>query len=63
MKRTDMKTYQYDRYRRVYQDEDGKLYYRMNNQWHGTFREYCDSPEDLIEKYTNYQPPLLKKII
>ena len=41
MKRTNLVTYQYGRFRRVYIDDDGKLYFRFNGHLHGTHREYC----------------------
>lgn len=42
MKKTGLVTYQYGKYRRVYEDKDGNLFYRMNGFWHGTYREYCE---------------------
>ena len=41
MKRTNLITYQYGKFRRVYEDKDGKLYYRMGGHIHGIFKEYC----------------------
>lgn len=41
MKRTNLVTYQFGECFRVYEDTDGRLYYRFNGQLHGTFIEYC----------------------
>lgn len=41
MKRTNLVTYEYGRYRRVYADSNGKLYFRYNGFLHRTHREYC----------------------
>lgn len=40
-KATNLKTYELGKYRRVYK-KDGRLYYRADNHWHGTFENYCE---------------------
>ena len=40
-KKTNLMTYENSKYRRVY-EKDGRLFYRLGNFWHGTFREYCE---------------------
>lgn len=41
MKRTNLMTYQFGRYRRVYADSNGNLFFRYDGHLHGTYREYC----------------------
>ena len=41
MKLTNLITYQFGRYRRVYADDKGNLFFRYNGFLHGTYREYC----------------------
>lgn len=40
-KKTKLTTYEYGKRRRVFKDKEGKLYYRVCNNWHGTCRELC----------------------
>lgn len=47
MKRTNMFTYDQGNAYRVFQDTDGRLYYRAHGHLNGTFPEYC------IEEQTN----------
>jgi hypothetical protein len=42
MKRTEYSTYEYGRSRRVYEDENGNLFFRKGGAWFGTFPEYCE---------------------
>lgn len=41
MKRTNMTTYEYGKSRRVFQDTDGRLYFRKGGRLYGTSTEYC----------------------
>lgn len=41
MKRTDLITFDNGKAYRVYEDRDGRLYYRMQGVLHGTWKEYC----------------------
>ena len=47
-KKTNLRTYTNGRYRLVY-EKDGKLYYRLGNCWHGTFRNYCEEQDKMYE--------------
>ena len=40
-KKTNLRTYIYGKYRRVY-EKDGQLYFRADNHWHETYRNYCE---------------------
>jgi hypothetical protein len=40
-KKTNMVTYINGHYRFVY-EKDGKLFYRSDNHWMGTYKEYCE---------------------
>ena len=41
MKRTDLITFDFGKAYRVYQDKDGRLYYKAKGHWCGTWPEYC----------------------
>ena len=41
MKRTHLLTNEYGKARRVYEDEDGNLFFRVDHSYHGTYRSYC----------------------
>jgi hypothetical protein len=43
-KKTNLRTYEWDKWRVVY-EKDGRLFYRFNNVWRGTFKEYCEERE------------------
>jgi hypothetical protein len=45
-KKTNMITFEYGKHRRVYictkdGQYKGKLFYRFNGYWHGTYEEHC----------------------
>lgn len=40
-KKTNLKTYIHGKYRRVY-EKNGKLYFRADNRWGETYRNYCE---------------------
>jgi hypothetical protein len=40
-KKTNLKTYELGKYRRIY-EKDGKLYYRSDSHWLGTDKNYCE---------------------
>lgn len=39
-KKTNLITYEFGKHKRVYK-KDGRLFFRHNNNWLGTFENYC----------------------
>lgn len=41
LKKTEMKTFEYGKYRNVYKANDGRLFYIVDRSFHGTYESKC----------------------